>query len=78
MEELCEKEVDAKKKPSTGNKKQSLQREKATAEKNTVQSNENRGQTQKWVEKSIIISFVSIGYLQKKAIRRDGLRREKH
>ena len=33
LEEMREKEVEAKKKPSTGNKKQSLQREKATAEK---------------------------------------------
>ena len=46
LEELCEKEEEAKNKPSTGNKKQSLQKEKATAEEMRFKAMETMGKTQ--------------------------------
>ena len=46
LEELCEKEEEAKNKPSTGNKKQSLQKEKATAEKMRFKAMETMRETQ--------------------------------
>ena len=52
LEELCEKEEEAKNEPSTGNKKQSLQKEKATAEEMRLKAMETIGQTQKWVEET--------------------------
>ena len=47
LEELCEKEEEAKNKPSNGNKKQSLQKEQATAEEMRLKAMETMGQTQK-------------------------------
>ena len=46
LEELCEKEEEAKNKPSTGNKKQSLQKEKATAEEMRFKAMETMRKTQ--------------------------------
>ena len=47
LDELCEKEEEAKNKPSNGNKKQSLQKEQATAEEMRLKVMETMGQTQK-------------------------------
>ena len=85
LEELCEKEEEAKNKPSTGNKKQSLQKEKATAEEMRFKAMETIGQTQKRAEKTngVVPAKKSrkstgdaIGYLQKKAEEEMALKRE--
>ena len=85
LEELCEKEEEAKNKPSTGNKKQSLHEEKATAEEMRFKAMETMGQTQKRVEKTNGVlpakksrksTGDAIGYLQKKAEEEMALKRE--
>ena len=86
LEELCEKKEKAKNKPSTGNKKQSFQKEKATAEEMRLKAMETMGQTQKRVRKTngVVPAKKSrkstgdaIGYLKKKAEKELALKREK-
>ena len=85
LEEMCEKEEEAKNKPSTGNKKQSLRKEKATAEEMQFKAMETMGETQKRVEKtngvvpgkkSTKSTGDAIGYLQKKVEEEMALKRE--
>lgn len=85
LEELCEKEEEAKNKPSNADKRQSLQQEKATAEEMRFKAMETMGQTQKRVEKSNGVTPAkksrkstgdAIGYLEKKADQEMVLRRE--
>ena len=82
---LYEKEEEAKNKPSTGNKTQSLQKEKATTVEMRFKAMETIGQTQKQVEntngvvpakKSRKSTGDAIGYLQKKAEEEMALKRE--
>ena len=85
LEELCEKEEEAKNKPSTGNKTQSLQKEKATAEEMRFKAMETMGETQKRMEKTNGVvppkksrksTGDAIGYLQKKTEEEMALKRE--
>ena len=85
LEELSEKEEEAKNKPSVGDKKQNAQQEKAKAEEMRLKAMETMGQTKKRVEKSSEVNPTkkrrkstgdAIEFLQKKAEQEMALRRE--
>ena len=82
---MYEKEEEAKNKPSTGNKKQGLQKKTVTTEEMRFKAMETMGQTQKRVEKTNGVvpgkksrksTGDTIGYLQKKAEEEMALKRE--
>ena len=85
LEELSEKEEEAKNKPSIGDKKQNVQQEKSKAEEMRLKAMETMGQTKKRVEKSNEVDSTkkrrkstsdAIEFLQKKAEQELALRRE--
>ena len=85
LEELTEKEEEAKNEPSVGDKKQNAQQEKAKAEEMRLKAMETMGQTKKRVEKSSEVNPTkkrskstgnAIEFFQKKAEEEMALRRE--